>query len=48
MEGACGLREVIPNQSVPPPVREFMVSTGGTQSTLQVSSSICELLESFA
>ena len=41
MEGACGLREVIPNQSVPPPVREFMVSTGGTQSTLQVSSSTC-------
>ena len=28
--------QVIPNQSVPAPVREFTVTTGGTQSTLQV------------
>ena len=28
--------QVIPNQSMPVPVREFTVTTGGTQSTLQV------------
>ena len=34
-EGSRGLREVVPNQSVPPPIREFTVSTGAAQSTLQ-------------
>ena len=34
-EGSIGLREVVPNQSVPPPIREFTVSTGAAQSTLQ-------------
>ena len=34
-EGSRGLREVVPNQSVPPPLREFTVSTGAAQSTLQ-------------
>ena len=33
-----GLREVIPNQSVPVGVREFTVSTGAAPSTLQVQS----------
>jgi len=34
-EGPRGLREVVPNQSVPPPIREYTVSTGAAQSTLQ-------------
>ena len=34
-EGSRGLREVAPNQSHPPQLREFTVSTGAAFSTLQ-------------
>ena len=39
--------QVIPNQSMPVPVREFTVTTGGTQSTLQVLTTQLFLLLHF-